>query len=158
MLNFLEDSLEEKLLINKNVSINKKSHTLNVTIKGKKIDDKILYTANIDFKTELKNYVLMMIDPDAPSRKEHTKRFFLHYLNISGKQIVELAPPSPPVGSGEHRYYTLLYESKEDLSNINYLDYKMCKNENPRACFDAIKFINENNLKFVDMVLMRAFN
>ncbi len=60
-----------------------------------------------------KLYTLVIWDPDAPHKPS-----FLHWLvtNIPGGDISRgtvvqtYHPPSPPAGSGEHRYYVGLYE------------------------------------------------
>jgi phosphatidylethanolamine-binding protein (PEBP) family uncharacterized protein len=60
-----------------------------------------------------KLYTVVIWDPDAPHSPS-----FLHWLvvNISGGDIARgttvqpYHPPSPPAGSGEHRYYVGLYE------------------------------------------------
>ncbi|XP_048657551.1 phosphatidylethanolamine-binding protein 4 isoform X5 [Marmota marmota marmota] len=75
-------------------------------------------------------YTLMMVDPDAPSRSEPTKRYWRHWLvtdikgndikkgNIQGQVLTPYKPPSPPANSGFHRYQLLVYlqERNEVLS------------------------------------------
>ncbi|XP_054765938.2 phosphatidylethanolamine-binding protein 4-like [Lytechinus pictus] len=61
-------------------------------------------------------YTLLMIDPDAPQSP------WLHWLvmnikgddlkdfgDLNGHTVTEYAPPTPPAGSGFHRYYFYLY-------------------------------------------------
>ena len=59
-----------------------------------------------------KLYTLIMLDPDAPDRKRHKARNWLHWLVVdiskndvsTGKEIMEYEPPEPPPGTGKHRY------------------------------------------------------
>ncbi|XP_076846423.1 phosphatidylethanolamine-binding protein 4 [Brachyhypopomus gauderio] len=69
-----------------------------------------------------KTYVLMMVDPDVPSRTSPTRSYWRHWLmvdvkgsglrvgDVEGTVLSEYAGPSPPKGSGFHRYQFLLYE------------------------------------------------
>uniref|UniRef100_A0A8C5ZNW1 Phosphatidylethanolamine binding protein 4 n=1 Tax=Marmota marmota marmota TaxID=9994 RepID=A0A8C5ZNW1_MARMA len=70
-------------------------------------------------------YTLMMVDPDAPSRSEPTKRYWRHWLVtdikftcLSLSPPAAYKPPSPPANSGFHRYQLLVYlqERNEVLS------------------------------------------
>lgn len=66
-------------------------------------------------------YMVAMVDPDAPSRKEPRFRHWLHWLvvNIPGKDmskgetIAEYVGSGPPEGSGLHRYVFLVYAQKD---------------------------------------------
>ncbi|XP_057305965.1 protein D2-like [Hydractinia symbiolongicarpus] len=66
-------------------------------------------------------YTMIMLDPDAPSRDNPTQRSWLHWLvvNIQDADIensftaVEYNPPTPPAGSGKHRYIFLLLKQFE---------------------------------------------
>ena len=66
-----------------------------------------------------KLYTIIIWDPDAPHDPS-----FLHWLvtNIPGgdishgRVIQPYTPPSPPAGSGEHRYYVGLYEQSQRIS------------------------------------------
>lgn len=63
-------------------------------------------------------YTLAMVDPDAPSRAEHTFREILHFLvaNIPGKNVskgdtlAEFIGSGAPKGTGLHRYVYLLFK------------------------------------------------
>jgi hypothetical protein len=67
-------------------------------------------------------YTLVMVDPDAPSRAD-AEGEYRHWVvaNIPGAEInkgevlQDWAPPSPPSGSGLHRYVFILYEQPERL-------------------------------------------
>ncbi|KAJ7305180.1 hypothetical protein JRQ81_011086 [Phrynocephalus forsythii] len=60
-------------------------------------------------------YVLIMVDPDAPSRANPKYRFWRHWtivdINVSTK---DYRRPTPPSQSGYHRYQFLLYEQPAD--------------------------------------------
>lgn len=71
-------------------------------------------------------YVLLMLDPDAPSRDEATPCFsFLHWLrhaqtNEEGElkaagdgDLIPFMAPSPPRNTGSHRYQLFLYPLPE---------------------------------------------
>ncbi|XP_026570986.1 phosphatidylethanolamine-binding protein 4 [Pseudonaja textilis] len=77
-----------------------------------------------------KKYVLIMVDPDAPSRSNPMYRFWRHWAvtdisgadlkkgNLKGHVLADYLRPTPPPGSGYHRYQFLLYEqpAHEDVS------------------------------------------
>jgi len=70
-------------------------------------------------------YTLMLVDPDAPSPKAPTMRCWLHWLVINvvendvnkGEEIVPYNPPTPPQGSGKHRYVFLLYKQAKRIAD-----------------------------------------
>ncbi|XP_072490971.1 phosphatidylethanolamine-binding protein 4 isoform X2 [Notamacropus eugenii] len=71
---------------------------------------------------ENKKYVLMMVDPDAPSRNYPKNRYWRHWLivdisgdglktgNIRGHELTGYQPPGPPPQTGFHRYQFILFE------------------------------------------------
>jgi phosphatidylethanolamine-binding protein (PEBP) family uncharacterized protein len=67
-----------------------------------------------------KFYTFIIVDPDAPAG------FMIHQCiyNIPGDKIQEgkilypYHPPNPPKGSGEHRYFCILYEQSEMIINL----------------------------------------
>uniref|UniRef100_A0A8C6X7G7 Phosphatidylethanolamine binding protein 4 n=1 Tax=Naja naja TaxID=35670 RepID=A0A8C6X7G7_NAJNA len=77
-----------------------------------------------------KKYVLIMVDPDAPSRSNPMYRFWRHWAvidisgadlktgNLKGHILADYLRPTPPPESGYHRYQFLLYEqpAHEDVS------------------------------------------
>lgn len=79
----------------------------------------------IEFKSEAKYMHLVMVDPDAPSADQHTFRSWLHWmvLNIpdgaiqDGEEIIEYAPPTPPKGTGKHRYVFAIFGSDAKLKS-----------------------------------------
>ncbi|XP_044743118.1 protein D3-like [Chrysoperla carnea] len=62
-------------------------------------------------------YTVVMTDPDAPSRRNATFAEFKHWIvgNVpglkinEGKIIADYRPPSPPKGTGPHRYILLVF-------------------------------------------------
>ncbi|XP_054031203.1 phosphatidylethanolamine-binding protein 4 isoform X2 [Dryobates pubescens] len=69
-----------------------------------------------------KKYLLVLVDPDAPSRANPRNRFWRHWLlsdipgadlrsgDIKGQVLTAYGRPSPPPRSGYHRYQLLLYQ------------------------------------------------
>nr|XP_033803502.1 phosphatidylethanolamine-binding protein 4 isoform X2 [Geotrypetes seraphini] len=67
-------------------------------------------------------YVLIMVDPDAPSRADPKFQYWRHWLmkDIKGSQLLtgdlngtvlsEYRPPTPPKNTGYHRYQFYLYK------------------------------------------------
>ena len=93
-----------------------------------------------------KKLTLIMIDPDAPSKTNPKCRSWLHWMvtNIkggdgsTGNENVEFNAPTPPKGSGLHRYIFLLFEQSENLSVVG---------QSNRCGFHVGKFVKNNNLK-----------
>ncbi|XP_058640970.1 phosphatidylethanolamine-binding protein 4 isoform X1 [Onychostoma macrolepis] len=77
---------------------------------------------------EEKKYTLLMVDPDAPSRQKPSRAYWRHWLlvDIKGEALqrgdvsaVELSAytrPTPPQGTGLHRYQFLIFEQPEGQS------------------------------------------
>nr|XP_060643000.1 phosphatidylethanolamine-binding protein 4 isoform X1 [Anolis sagrei ordinatus] len=69
-----------------------------------------------------KRYILIMVDPDAPSRADPKFRFWRHWTvvdirgadlkngKLKGRVLSDYRRPTPPYQSGFHRYQFLLYE------------------------------------------------
>ncbi|KAI1900796.1 hypothetical protein AGOR_G00053560 [Albula goreensis] len=69
-----------------------------------------------------KRYVLMMVDPDAPSHCSPTRSYWRHWLvadilgsdlkkgDFKGLVLSEYRQPTPPKNTGLHRYQFLLFE------------------------------------------------
>ncbi|KAH7960574.1 hypothetical protein HPB49_021256 [Dermacentor silvarum] len=71
-------------------------------------------------------YSLLMVDPDAPSRKNPVKRSWLHWMVLNapssdkfheGDVVMPYNGPNPPKGSGPHRYVFLVY--CQDGAHVN---------------------------------------
>ncbi|XP_075714994.1 phosphatidylethanolamine-binding protein 4 isoform X2 [Rhinoderma darwinii] len=71
---------------------------------------------------EDKDYTLMMVDPDAPSRDNPSRKYWRHWLvtdiqgqdllsgqSLKGRVITDYNGPSPPANTGYHRYEIRLY-------------------------------------------------
>lgn len=69
-----------------------------------------------------KQYILIMVDPDAPSRARPKHRYWRHWVvvdirgadlkngKLQGRVLTDYARPTPPAQSGYHRYQFLLFE------------------------------------------------
>lgn len=93
----------------------------------------------IDFKPEAnKLYTLIMVDPDVPSAANPINKNWLHWLVVNTDDVVlPFVAPSPPEGSGEHRYYIYLCEQMHPL-NITKPN---------RSKFSVSSFMSINKLK-----------
>nr|XP_056716889.1 phosphatidylethanolamine-binding protein 4 [Euleptes europaea] len=72
-----------------------------------------------------KQYVLIMVDPDAPSRANPKYRYWRHWIviniggadlktgRVQGHVLSDYIPPTPPSRSGYHRYQFQIYEQPE---------------------------------------------
>ena len=84
-----------------------------------------------------KYYTFIIVDPDAPAG------FMIHQCiyNIPGDKIQKgtvlypYHPPSPPKGSGEHRYFSILYEQAEMITKPPIVD----KDKRAYKKFDVFK-------------------
>jgi len=74
-------------------------------------------------------YTVAMVDPDAPSRKNPRAAQWLHWIltnvegerlisgqDLSGEEVTAYAGPSPPKGSGPHRYVFLVWQQQQVVS------------------------------------------
>merc|ERR1712212_444851 len=70
-----------------------------------------------------------MVDPDAPSRKNPRAAQWLHWIltnvegerlisgqDLMGEEVTAYAGPSPPKGSGPHRYVFLVWQQQQAVS------------------------------------------
>lgn len=68
-------------------------------------------------------YTVMMVDPDAPSRANHTLREIRHWLVLNipgsavekGDEVAEYRGSGPPKGTGLHRYIFLIYKQPDGM-------------------------------------------
>ncbi|CAG8666613.1 10921_t:CDS:2 [Racocetra persica] len=97
-------------------------------------------------------YTLIMTDPDAPSRKEPTKREWRHWVvgnipsdgNLSeATHLDDYQGPAPPPNTDFHRYVFLLY--RQPTPHINYPKLNTVE----RPGFKARQFAKEHELKLV---------
>ncbi|XP_062274329.1 phosphatidylethanolamine-binding protein 4 [Scomber scombrus] len=75
-----------------------------------------------------KMYVLVMVDPDAPSRTKPTSAHWRHWLVVNiqgstlkkghmhGTTLTDYHPPTPPQKSGFHRYQFMLFKQPPDTA------------------------------------------
>ena len=84
-------------------------------------EPKIHYSEIFSNKQKIdKYYTFIIVDPDAPTG------FHIHQCiyNIPGDKIqkgpvlLPYYPPSPPKGTGEHRYFCILYEQSAPITQI----------------------------------------
>jgi phosphatidylethanolamine-binding protein len=95
-----------------------------------------------------KLYTIIMVDPDAPSRKNPIYKYWLHWLIINNHDIIApYHPPAPPAGSGRHRYYFYLFEQKS-VSNKDKLNNLYEERNN----FNLENFIVKYNLNQINCV------
>jgi len=101
-------------------------------------------------------YTMAMIDPDAPSRKESTKRSWLHWLAVNldkntiphEKTLVHYNGPTPPKGSGKHRYVFFVFKQIRDFDSKvqSEISNKFKDNASTRGGFNIKSFVEEHGL------------
>lgn len=129
-----------------------------VTISGINITNGIL----LDLKTSQEkpritfdrypndNFTVLIVDPDAPSKKNPIYKYFLHLLIINNSdKIVEFLPPDPPKGSGKHRYFFYLLDQQK---KVNRSDLNLSKSNTDRKNFNLADFIQNNNLRIMESI------
>ncbi|XP_049619661.1 phosphatidylethanolamine-binding protein 4 [Syngnathus scovelli] len=99
---------------------------------------------------EGEKYLLMMVDPDAPSHISSTMAHWRHWLvtdvegsslkngDLRGLTITEYAPPTPPRHSGFHRYQFLLFKQSQDVPALG--------SQTSRGQWDVASFILDHAL------------
>eukprot|EP00483_Globobulimina_turgida_P005991 UN06001 len=100
-----------------------------------------------------KNYTLMMVDPDPPSRRAPFLKDILHWMVINipsnelqkGITLASYRGPGPPPFTGLHRYVLLLYEQEDEKGPDTIKFTKM----NQRMKFKTTEFAKKNNLKLI---------
>ena len=78
------------------------------------------------------HYTVMLVDPDALSRKTHEFRNYCHYVQVNvpgtgsehvdvhkGHNVVPYMGPAPPPKSGLHRYVFLVFKQHGELATHN---------------------------------------
>lgn len=140
----------------------------NVLIENNKKYDISFFDTNvpiIEFSKKVgKLYTIMIIDQDAPSRKNPIYKYWLHLLIVNTNDtIMHYMPPNPPKGSGEHRYHLLIFEqaslhslapssrvphSSIEQASLHSLEqtHKINTSITTRSNFDIDEFIKSNNL------------
>ncbi len=146
-------------IINKLVDLIQGSYNLNITfgtntiIHGQIIDLTLVQTQpNVSFNGTInKYYSFIIIDPDAYSYDNQILKYYLHWMAInvpssiinSQYDVVHFYPPTPPINSGLHRYYCILFEQINGLITLNLTDRISYLN---RSNFDVNRFIQIYNL------------
>lgn len=110
-------------------------------------------------------FTIIMVDPDAPSRKNPVYKYWLHQLIINNnEEIAKFHPPSPPKGSGSHRYIIYLFSQSRKLNprELIFSGQQFAYTNNidnmPRNNFNLGEFIIQNRLKLVDSVYYKTSN
>jgi phosphatidylethanolamine-binding protein (PEBP) family uncharacterized protein len=109
----------------------------------------------IKFNSKNKYYTIIMADPDAPSKDDPKYKYWLHWIKVNiysnelntGEDLIDFAPPTPPSGTGYHRYLFILCEQP------NKLDFKKPLT---RKNFSIASFIKENKLKMIDHIYYKT--
>lgn len=95
-------------------------------------------------------YTLLMLDPDAPGHSLDSLTFWLHWAVtdikgialdkgfVEGNNLMDYAGPTPPKGSGNHRYQIIVFES----TNSEGVQLP----SNGRGQFSLANFVQMNNL------------
>lgn len=95
-------------------------------------------------------YMVVMVDPDAPSRASARLRFWRHWLVLNvpnncdikaGDTVTEYAGPSPPKGSGPHRYALIVY-----CQGTQRITEKDACVPDARGMFNLNRFVATNKL------------
>ncbi|KAF5276842.1 hypothetical protein FQA39_LY06394 [Lamprigera yunnana] len=97
-------------------------------------------------------FTLMLVDPDAPSRKDPLERSFVHWLVVNihrlniddGDLLAEFIGSAPPPNSGLHRYTFLVYKQPRKLQ---FSEAKLSvTNFEERKFFSVQNFVSKYNL------------
>lgn len=129
-LEFIKNAIELKIndkKINYDDTLTKSNTSIKPTIKYKSLNSKY--------------YTIIMIDPDAPSHENPIYKYYLHWLIVNTKDtIVDYVGSNPPKDSGNHRYYTCVFEQKDKINTkFNF----------ERPNFNLEKFVEDNNLQII---------
>jgi len=91
---------------------------------------------------------MIMVDPDAPSRSDPKMAEWRHWVMVnctgadmkSGKTLSSYNGPTPPAGTGPHRYVLCMF------SQTGPIDCKSCDDSHNRGKWNMKTFANQNNL------------
>ncbi|MBW0478337.1 hypothetical protein O181_018052 [Austropuccinia psidii MF-1] len=108
--------------------------------------------------SHVSNYTFIFIDPDAPSRVNPSRGPFRHMLATNVKAVLHESgwnqlkftatpistyfPPSPPEGTGFHRYVFLLFEAQPSEESLQPL----LRPDASRFNFNLENFISTSNI------------
>ncbi|GAA5826906.1 hypothetical protein JCM11251_002154 [Rhodosporidiobolus azoricus] len=104
-------------------------------------------------------YVVVLADPDAPSKEEPGMSPFLHFAladvvpgQAAGQTLVSYMGPAPPPKTGRHRYVFLVYQQPVD--HVPELGVE----PDARPKFDLAGFVKRNELELVGATYFFAQN
>ncbi|ORX47420.1 PEBP-like protein [Hesseltinella vesiculosa] len=102
-------------------------------------------------------YTLMLVDPDAPSRADPKNGPWRHWVvtnipegqpdqvNASANQLTTYIGPSPPAGSGDHRYVFLWYKQLQGIQTFAPLSQSV----HDRRSFNYSRYAQEQQLELL---------
>ena len=96
-------------------------------------------------KEKYKNNLLtlLIVDPDAHYPSNPTEKYMLHNMVINNDETIwKYKSPNPPMDSGPHRYFIILYKQTNPI--------KLDKPITQRNKFDLESFVKKYKLKKVD--------
>ncbi len=100
-------------------------------------------------------YTILMVDPDAPSPSNPIYKYWLHWLVINNSDTIAFYHyPSPPPGSGYHRYIFYVFAQKKWI-NPSDLDLKI-NGESNRKNFNLGSFIHSFELEMIYTTYFRT--
>ncbi|XP_034114658.1 LOW QUALITY PROTEIN: phosphatidylethanolamine-binding protein homolog F40A3.3 [Drosophila sulfurigaster albostrigata] len=96
-------------------------------------------------------YTLLMVDPDAPTRKDPKFREILHWavINIPGNKVnlgqavAEYVGSGPPEGTGLHRYIFLVYRQSKKIEESLHINNRTRAG---RLNFNTRQFVAKHGL------------
>ncbi|KAI8075319.1 phosphatidylethanolamine-binding protein [Gongronella butleri] len=109
-------------------------------------------------------YTLLLLDPDAPSSKDPKFSPYRHWVvgnipaqhqdqvNAAANQVTAYAGPTPPAGTGDHRYVFLLYKQAAQQS------YSPTALGQDRRSFKYKDFVQQHQLQLVAVNFFLASN
>jgi len=103
-------------------------------------------------------YTVVMTDPDAPSRAEPKLREYIHWVRVNipgdnlpcdgqdgGDDLKEYVGAGPPAGTGEHRYFFLVFKQPDGKMEFDAQERIPFVNTG-RPKFSTSKFVEEYEL------------
>ncbi|CAG8739578.1 25701_t:CDS:2 [Gigaspora margarita] len=150
--------IPDETFIDKVVDEFKPEALLDIKYGEKKVELETNKTPDVNFvfnksdSDDKSRFMLMMVDPDAPSPKNPTHREWRHWIvgnipsdgNLSkATYLNDYMGPSPPSETGKHRYVFLLYH--QQVPHIDYPRLDKVKRNNFKAC----QFAEQYSLKLI---------
>ncbi|XP_036054417.1 phosphatidylethanolamine-binding protein 4 [Onychomys torridus] len=103
-------------------------------------------------------YVLVMVDPDAPSRADPRMKYWRHWVvfnvkgadmktgNIRGSVVTDYDPPTPPPTTGLHRYQFLVFLQGTSTISVPYKENGNRGPQLPRQKDEALTGIQPTDI------------